>query len=565
MASLRGLLLGLALLLVQPGASLGQDELLAPAQDIVRLNAVIAEQRPAFTPPQGVTGITVPHHLLAADLIARGFWAASAGDYDRIILLAPDHFRAVKGAFATTYEDLSTVFGAVQSDDASIARLLAAPEIFERLDTVADEHGLMAVAPFIAQFFPDAVVVPVLGSINATEADWRAAADALAPLLDGRTLIVQSTDFSHYRPLSEAIARDQETLAAIAAGDPLAIDALLQPSHLDSKASQFIQTALQSEVFRAHPVVVANRNSAEYGSNLQSTTSYVVTVFVADPAAGSVFDYPDQTRVFFAGDVLLGRFMLPALRDATSWNAIADTVLAQTQGAPLIVNLEGVLLNEAVTGVDFGAHVMVTEIAAPILTELNVAAAGLANNHANDLGETGLAESIRLLADIGITPLQHGRLNDLGAFRLIALNFLHGKFAGDLVAEPHALEFICGLAADPPLIAFVHWGGEYTARPGAKEQEIAERLVECGVSLIVGAHSHQASAAIQPLSGGTGQLVFSLGNFLFDQSAPRGSGALMELRIFQQGTFATRLLPIANLFDLGRSVLETNERLDTQG
>ena len=47
--------------------------------------------------------------------------------------------------------------------------------------------------------------------------------------------------------------------------------------------------------------------------------------------------------------------------------------------------------------------------------------------------------------------------------------------------------------------------------------------------------------------------AFSLGNFIFDQSSPRGSGALLELRVFGQGTVAARLVPIPNLFDLTRA------------
>jgi poly-gamma-glutamate synthesis protein (capsule biosynthesis protein) len=72
------------------------------------------------------------------------------------------------------------------------------------------------------------------------------------------------------------------------------------------------------------------------------------------------------------------------------------------------------------------------------------------------------------------------------------------------------------------------------------------------VSLVVGAHSHQASGALEQVNGGAGQMLFSLGNFLFDQTSPRGSGALLELRVFQQGTVAARLIPVPNLFELGR-------------
>ena len=44
--------------------------------------------------------------------------------------------------------------------------------------------------------------------------------------------------------------------------------------------------------------------------------------------------------------------------------------------------------------------------------------------------------------------------------------------------------------------------------------------------------------------------MFSLGNMIYDQHADRRSGALVELRVFRQGTIALRTIPLPNLFDL---------------
>jgi poly-gamma-glutamate synthesis protein (capsule biosynthesis protein) len=77
----------------------------------------------------------------------------------------------------------------------------------------------------------------------------------------------------------------------------------------------------------------------------------------------------------------------------------------------------------------------------------------------------------------------------------------------------------------------------------------------CGVSAIVGTHSHRASAQIEALQGGEYQLTFSLGNLLFDQRSERSSGALLELRVFEQGTFATRLVPVPNLYEFGGALM----------
>ena len=48
--------------------------------------------------PHRITGLTVPHHLLAADLIAGAFALASGQDYRRIIILSPDHFQRSSNA-----------------------------------------------------------------------------------------------------------------------------------------------------------------------------------------------------------------------------------------------------------------------------------------------------------------------------------------------------------------------------------------------------------------------------------------------------------------------------------
>jgi AmmeMemoRadiSam system protein B len=523
-----------------------------PAREAAPLLAAIARETPDFVVPQGVTGIIVPHHLLAVELIARGYWAASAGHYSRVIVISPDHFHRVGMAFGTTRNDLETVFGAVKSDAAGVAALLTHPELVEALPDVDHEHGIMVEAPFIRHFFPEAEVIPILASVNAGPAEWRAMTELLKPLVTPDTLVVQSTDFSHYRPLAEALARDQESLAAIATGDPEQMVPLLQPSHLDSKAAGYIQLALQKEVFGSHPVILANGNSVDYGGDAGSTTSYVVAAFVKDASDGTAFGYADQSRTMFAGDVLLGRYFLPALRDRAAWTKIRDVALGLTQRLKLIVNFEGVLLDGPVTGVGADAHVMVPDDAAPMLAALHVMAASLANNHANDLGPEGLAESVTQLKTLGIVPLAHGTISDLGDFRLLALNFVGGRMVGEAIADPQNLDWVCGLNAAPPLVAFVHWGTEYTTEASAKERGIAAALARCGVSLIVGAHSHQASAEIEPINGGASQMVYSLGNFVFDQSSPRGSGALLELRVFRQGTVAARLVPVPNLFDLGR-------------
>lgn len=166
-----------------------------------------------------------------------------------------------------------------------------------------------------------------------------------------------------------------------------------------------------------------------------------------------------------------------------------------------------------------------------------------------DLGPMAYAETSVILEQSGIKPLLHNSVIDLGLFRIVAVNFIPGSHPDNPVMAPDAANELCLVDARPPLIAFVHWGDEYSSTAGSAEYDAAAAMQSCGITAIVGAHSHRASTRIEALQGGEYLMVFSLGNLLFDQRSPRSSGALLELRVFQQGTYAARLVPVQNLYE----------------
>ncbi len=520
----------------------------------------IAREKTGSVARLRVTGISVPHHLLAADLIARGFRAAAARSYGRVVILSPDHFHRSRRPMATTPRDIDTVFGPLTNDRAVTESLLADAELFDDSDLFASEHGVAALLPFVRHFFPDAKIVPVAISYDASQADCDRLVQALGRFVDADTLVVQSTDYSHYLPADVAQRRDQETLNIIAAGDSAAVMHLLQSGHIDSKAAQYGQMRLQKDYIGSFATVIANRNSVEYGGAGRRTTSYIVTVYTDRPPAHGDLTYPDQTAVFFGGDIFIGRWFTAPLADKETANAIVQRIKAITGGAPLIANLEGVVLDQPPEGLGSSLHTMHASLAVPILRALNLRVASLANNHSGDLGPVGIEESLSILTRAGIVPLGHKEVVDVGPFRLVGLNFIGKLNYPDYAAmKPDEIESLCDIEAKPPLIALVHWGTEFTGRARPAEDSAARAMNACGIGAIVGAHSHQASARIAAPQGGEYQLTYSLGNLLFDQNA--GSGALLELRAFKQGTYATRLIPVPNLFSYGTEQLRSKQGL----
>ena len=496
--------------------------------------------------------MTVPHHLVAADLIARAFCVAEGDHYDKIVILFPDHFQRSRHPFATTRRSFETVFGTVQTSEEDASHLLADAQSVEESDLFAKDHGIGAVLPYVRYFFPDTRIVPIAVSIKSSRDDWERLIADLEPVITANTLIVQSTDFSHYLSYQEAIQRDQEVLNIIAADDLEAVAKLRQPAHLDSRGSQYIQMRLQEQHFHTRPLAILNANSQAYSNRTEpETTSYIVQIYPTPEDAGPI-DPPDPTAgetYCFAGDTFFGRYMLKLLSRAETAERLRKELQTRLAGCPLIVNLEGVVVGQMPGKLGPLTLAMPKDIVLDWLKSLNVAAVSVANNHAKDLGQDAFDQMVATLQAGGFTVLRHGDIADLGRFRLVALTDIdnNAKPAESRIGEAD-LQSIGRSDALPPLVAFLHWGREYESGPDHRQIALADDLRRSGVSLIVGAHSHRAVPHLDALAGGEAAVAYSLGNFLFDQSEDRVSGSILEVRFFPQGTFFARLVPMPNFY-----------------
>ena len=493
--------------------------------------------------PQKINGLTVPHHLLAADLIAEAFSRLQGQNYRRIIILSPDHFSRSTSPFAVTRRDFETVLGRLTTDQGAVSRILSNPRVTES-SLFSQEHGVQALLPFIAHYFPQALIVPLAIRRTSPPADWDSLALTLSPLLSTDTLLVQSTDFSHYLSHEEARRRDQETLRVLSGGVPEKVLTLTEPAHLDSRACQYLQLRLQREVCGAGPMVMANRNSQEYTAEpITKTTSYIVQLYSAEPlAVEGVLSY------FFGGDTFLGRGVAKKLASPERRESLVQQVLTVTGGRPLIVNLEGVLSEKCSKSLGPYTLCMEEGLALPLLKGLKVQTVSLANNHSQDLGEDSYRDMTWRLSHQGIACLANRGVLDLGAFYLAGFTDVSNQGEEKTARLTRKdLEGLAHLKRDKPLFAFLHWGRELDSGTGPREQALAALLEEMGVEVIIGCHSHRAS-----LLEGTRRScrVFSLGNFLFDQDRERTSGILLEAVFFPQGTYFLKVHPMKNLWRL---------------
>jgi poly-gamma-glutamate synthesis protein (capsule biosynthesis protein) len=496
---------------------------------------------------QPVTGVTVPHHLLAADLIAGTLRLASGHHYDRIVILSPDHFHRGTTLCSTTTRAFQSPLGDVAIDLPAVRSLLD-NKIVSESSLFSHEHGIQAILPFLARWFPDTPIIPLALDTRSRPADWPALAAAIRPVVTPHTLVIQSTDFSHYLSQPDAAGKDQQTLMLLATGDANGIAGLSQPANLDSKASQWVQMTLQRQVFGcAAPVVVDNRNAIRYGGRPDEprTTSYIPQVYSPGfiPAAA----LPGEAW-YFGGDTQFGRHVADLFADPARAARVRDAILSVTGSRPLVVNLEGVLLDGPPSTDRHPMRIgMNAALAIRELHQLHVAAVSVANNHTLDFGAEAREHMIRALAQNGISVAAGGAPADLGRFRLAA--------ATDVVNLPEPRHAILGessfdnwrqATSGKPLFAFLHCGTEYADSPGARERQLADWAENAGASLVIGCHPHRPSPAWERT--GKSLRFSSMGNLIFDQTDPHNTGGLIEIRFFEQGTWAARWIPLGNLF-----------------
>jgi poly-gamma-glutamate synthesis protein (capsule biosynthesis protein) len=505
-----------------------------------------AAKMPALDPAP--SGLTLPHHALALDLVAEGLALARGGEYERIVLISPDHFRRSETAGAVAVRDFLTVTGPVPTDRAASLRLADDP-LISVSNLASHEHGFRAILPFLASWFPEVPVVTLAVGIRTTPAEWRGLADALDPVVTERTLVIQSTDFSHYLTAEEARARDAETLVILASADPDKIPSLDQPDHIDSKAAQWIQMTLQQRR-GASLAVVNNRNSVHYaspGEPVRETTSYVTQVWRREfvPAAA----LPGKAS-YFGGDFHLGRHLGSLASDPGATAFFEERILRHTGGRPLIVNLEGVLTNTPPdpASLDSMQIVMSADPAIALMKRLKVAGVVLANNHALDLGEDVRTAMVDRLRGEKFVVIEEGAEAAFPEFSLFAASDLKNRpipAANVLRADDFPR-----LDAVPkpfrPRFVFLHWGAEYRGGPDDRQRWIARTAKEVGFDLLIGCHSHVPATETTDIEGIPA--IVSLGNLLFDQIPRERGGVLLEVRFFEQGTFATRVIAVGNLY-----------------
>ena len=167
----------------------------------------------AAQPPEtggDLRALIVPHagHIYSGPVAATAYALLDGMDLDRVVLIGPSHFTWFPGLAVPDASAWATPLGVVPIAGpvpGDVAGVTTVPEAF------AAEHCLEVQIPFLQEALGSFTVTMLLsGDVAAV-----VVADALESLVNESTLLIVSSDLSHYHEYTEAAQLDAVTAEAI--------------------------------------------------------------------------------------------------------------------------------------------------------------------------------------------------------------------------------------------------------------------------------------------------------------------------------------------------------------
>lgn len=163
-------------------------------------------------PTDNIMALILPHagYRYSGAVAAAGVRLVRGGGYGRVVILGPTHSVSMPNmASVPDATHYATPLGEVVLDTAFI-EALKAHDLFETVPAAhAREHSTQIEVPWIQYALPDVPIVPVVvGQLDRETACGMAA--VLGELVDDRTLVVVSSDFTHYGPRFGYVPFDED-------------------------------------------------------------------------------------------------------------------------------------------------------------------------------------------------------------------------------------------------------------------------------------------------------------------------------------------------------------------
>lgn len=267
--------------------------------------------------------------------------------------------------------------------------------------------------------------------------------------------------------------------------------------------------------------------------------------------------------LLFAGDMMMNRGVEKKIKNAGGgdWNFPFKLIGYDLSNADItFANLEGPVSDQGADLHNLYSFHMNPAVIDAIKTA-GVDIVSLANNHIGDWGRSALEDTMRRLHKAGIEYAGAGwnrvealspaifelrgkrigylAFSDVGPTALAAGEATPGIALADLKTVQNATR-LAAAQVDILVVSF-HYGDEYQLEATERQKELAHAAIDAGARVVVGHHPHVVEP-VEEYDGGI--ILYSLGNFIFDQYFSKETMSGMLVKIEFEGDNITATIPM---------------------
>jgi hypothetical protein len=260
-----------------------------------------------------ILAVVAPHagYQYSGPVAAYTYAALRGRKFSRVVVIAPSHYESF--GFSSVFEGDAyvTPLGLVHVDKA-FARKLASMSSTLRLSSqghdatsAGAEHAIEVQLPWLQRVLGDFELVPVVMGDQSYESS-RALGVALAKLIqsenkDGETLIVASSDLSHFHTYGDAVTIDRKTLHALEEWDYFSMSRNFESRIWEAcGGAPIVAAMIAAERMGANQAkVIKYANSGDVTGDHSSVVGYSADVFVkaqGSAAAETPFSLSEQEK-----------------------------------------------------------------------------------------------------------------------------------------------------------------------------------------------------------------------------------------------------------------------------
>ncbi len=230
------------------------------------------------TPRQDTFAVITPHHFLVAEKIADIIGSASGRTVKNVFIIGPNHENISSDTLATAKAVWQTPFGLVRVNRGLVDQVVADFHLTPNVTAFENEHSIGTIVPFVAHYFPQAKIVPIIITSHAGIEEAQKLSQWLSDNTGEDSLVIFSTDFSHYLTKEISDQKDAETKQLIEDKNIERI-ARLDNNNVDCPTA-LATSLLYAQKKNLASEIVWNGNSFDFSREKPSrTTSYFTLRF----------------------------------------------------------------------------------------------------------------------------------------------------------------------------------------------------------------------------------------------------------------------------------------------